>query len=526
METLHQTFQLLKDILTRVSKTSPDLSKSPELERGLLELDKFCRKPTKSYTSRLTDDLLSELSELLAPFNLGIGDEDVQIVKAVEAVSMVSSSSPGPEAGSTRSEIRDKGKPPARNAFDELMRGKGAKPSPSAVKPSAATHPVASAKTGSSATPIDIDDFDDDFLANISNKDLEILEKRAQNAATTGKPMAGSTSSTSQPLQKSAIPSRPPAGQKLNINVVPKASAPSGRSGFSSALMRDLRKDHRHAIAERGRVPVGGIVPRLPGPSSAGTGLGVYQPPPKKPQQQPDSGSSASESSDDDDKGGLSQLIKKQKSPLKPAKTVHVPRSIQIIGNNATLEAMRKREDDRARKARMKARLKPDLNPLYRHVLGWDPAHTGPDPPHSEATRRILSSPMPVPTSFPSAQRYEQIMLPLYLQELWMQALKGEGTVTPLPIEVTSRSYEDDFLDMEVAISGQVPDRFSLNESDIVMLVQPGNPKKLFAKVQGYRRRFKDAGIKLRILQSMDQRDLAGKAKWLLYKHLSYVQEY
>lgn len=466
---------------------------------------------------------------MLAPFNLVISDEEEVLVKRPERPStpMSGASSPAPEMPPPKAISRERPKPTGKNAFDELMRGaKGGKSSSSSSstsKPSTSarsTSSTSTSKAGSSSRPIELDEFgddNDDLLNNLSARDLDLLEKRAQIAVTTGKPVLGSSSSSSS-RPKVPVPPRP--ASKLNINVVPKAFQTGGKSGFKTSIMKDLRQQHTHAVVERNRSQLGGVVTKLPGASSAGTGLGAYQPARPKTITKVDSGSSASESSDEDDRGGLSQLIKKQKSPLKPTKTVKMPRSIQVMGDPG-LDALRKREDERARKARMKMRLKPDLNPLYQHVLGWNPSHTGPDVPHSDYARRILSAPGLVPASFPSAQRYEQVMLPLYLQELWMQALKDENRDLPLAIEVTLRNYEDAFIDLEVAVAGQIPERFSLNESDVVVLQQGGNPNKVFAKVQGYRRRFKDVGIKLRILQSMDQKELGGKNKWMLRKHLS-----
>jgi senataxin len=74
---------------------------------------------------------------------------------------------------------------------------------------------------------------------------------------------------------------------------------------------------------------------------------------------------------------------------------------------------------------------------------------------------------------------------------------------------------------MELAMQNALPERFTLNESDIVVLKQPGNSKQILAKVQGFRRKFKDMGLKVRILSMMDQKELGGRAKWQLKKHVS-----
>ena len=111
-------------------------------------------------------------------------------------------------------------------------------------------------------------------------------------------------------------------------------------------------------------------------------------------------------------------------------------------------------------------------------------------------------------------------MLPLFLQELWAQCTKDKPSGVPVPVEISTRTYEDDFIDMELTVLGHVPHDFYANDSDIVVLRQP-SARPVFAKVQGFRRKFKDTALKVRILVMSDQKELAGRTKWQLQKHLS-----
>nr|XP_019012419.1 senataxin [Kwoniella pini CBS 10737]OCF51200.1 senataxin [Kwoniella pini CBS 10737] len=487
VETLFQTHQLIKTILDRISRSVPDLSKNPVLERTLQEIDKFCRKSSKSYTSRLTDDRLSELSELLIGFNLTDQDE-IQFVKQVSGTS-------------THEPERIKSKPTVRNAFEEMMKASGkTPPAKEKAKPS-----------GPPPKVIDVDDFDDDFLDNLSSTDLDIIEKRAKITAKDGKPTTAVKPRLPGQLSTSARPQIP--SNKIHVDLTHRA-VPKTTSAFTSKFMREMKSQHNQ---ERKR-EIGGIVPKLPAPSALGSGLGVYTGPRAKTVQPVDSGSSASESSDDE-KGAMSNLVAKQK-PLPQIKPVE-KRSIKIIGSD-TSDMLRRNEEKRAKAHATKMRLKPDLNPLYRYVLSWNPDHKGSTAPHGEKYAPTLSNMRNVPTAFGSALQYEQVMLPLYLQELWSQCIKEDnvsmkGTVQ---VEVSSRQYEDDFIEIDLTVAGPAGDFFA-NETDVVILRQPGNSNAIFAKVQAYKRKPKEIAIKVRIMASMDQRELSGRSKWQLKKHLS-----
>ncbi|WWC59973.1 uncharacterized protein I303_102536 [Kwoniella dejecticola CBS 10117] len=487
VETLFQTHELIKTILDRSSRSTPDLTKNPALERTLQEIDKFCRKTSKSYTSRLTDDRLSELSELLIAFNLADQDE-IQFVKQVPGTS-----TPEPDT--------IKPKPPMRNAFAEMMKASGKTP------------PVKEKAKPPSQPPkvIDVDDFDDDFLDNLSSNDLDVIEKRAKITAKDGKPTITSKPRLPGQLPTSARPQIP--SNKLHVDLVHRA-VPKTTSAFTSKFMREMKSQHN---LERKR-EIGGIVPKLPAASALGTGLGVYTGPRTKTVQPVDSGSSASESSDDE-KGAMSNLVAKQK-PLPQIKPVE-KRSIKVIGSD-TAELLRRNEEKRAKAHATKMRLKPDLNPLYRYVLSWDPDHKGTTAPHGPRFAPALSTMKNVPTAFGSAAQYEQVMLPLYLQELWSQCIKEDnvGTKGTVQVEVSSRQYEDDFIEIDLTVTGPAGD-FFVNETDVVILRQTSNPNAIFAKVQAFKRKPKEIAIKVRIMATMDQRELTGRSKWQLRKHLS-----
>lgn len=532
LETLHQTFELIKTVVGRIAKTNPDVSKQPELEVTLLELEKFSRKASRSYRTRLSDDLLSEISELLEPFNLETREDEVQYVKSA-AIEPTSSTAPSRPSSSTQpSQVSTKPVSKPKNAFEEMMRRAGATPpTASSSKTKVTSSPAPSVKSDPvDVTQIDDDDeFDDGFFDTISATDLDNLEKNVKPSS------SGSSAARSF---AALAPRRPPPGQaqlrfptqgssssssagsKLNIDLVRRP--PPKPTSFRSDFMRELHREHRADRAaqfKRDRI-IGGVVPRVPPASGLGSGLGVYQGP-RRTVQPVDSGSSASESSDDDSRGAAA-IVARQKEAKKIARIappVSERRPIKIIGDDLS-DAMRQREDRRARQHALKMRLKPDLNGLYRFVLSWNPSHTGPTPPHHPSLVKDLAQMIMVPTVFPDCDRYRKVMLPLFLQELWMQCLKDESRSPPLQIEISSRAYEDDFLDMELTVQGPVPSDFYVNDSDIVLLKNDG--RSVLAKVQGFRRKFKDTAMKVRILTLVDDsRSMAVKTKWYLQKHVS-----
>lgn len=517
METLHQTFQLIKTIVERIARTKPDISQSPDLELTLLELDKFSRKASKAYRSRLSDDLLSELSDLLSPFNLVIEDDEVQYVKSVEPTQSVVAekvkTTPA-SSSSAASPVKPK------NAFEEMMRKAGSKGTPPSTTSSAAPGTKTKEGPGSKSSPVpsDDDDFDDGFFDNFSAAELDNLEKKAKTPS-------ASTSAVRKPVpggQPKLDFSRMANGQssstpKLNINVSSKPPPkPSGGSGFKSQLMRELQREHRMAHLQRDR-NIGGIIPKIPSASGLGSGLGAYQGP-RRTVQPVDSGSSASESSDEENRG-MSGLRAKQKTPKKIARVLQAPtRPIKVLGVDMS-DVIRQREDQKARQHALKMRLKPDLTKLYKYVLSWNPDHQGQTPPHPPAMLDEIGTLGVVPTVFPDYMRYRKVMLPLFLQELWMQSLK-DGPSQGIAVEISSRSYEDNWIDMDLAIQGNIGPDFYVNDTDIVVLrLTPA--RAIMAKVQAFKKRFKDSALKVRILASADIPGLGVKAKCTLHKHLS-----
>lgn len=512
IETLHQTFELIKTILERLSHYAANAAEDPDLEKTLQDLDKFCRRASTSYRSKLSDDLLSELSDMLSAFNIGPSTDEVQFIKQVGGNERPISINSGAGHSAIVESRPASSASSSRNAFEEMMRKAGASKGKSGQS-SQVTSASATANKQPKSYDMEADD-DDDFLSSISPADLEIIERRAKASA--GKPNIPAPR-PSVPLQKHT-----PAVQKLNIDVRPRGSQPRAPAAnkFKSSLMRGLHAEHRMDVVrnqrrdENIRAHVGGLATKA---SAIGTGLGAYtgQRKPVTPTMV-DSGSSASESSDGDEHGVNALLRKQKKSPLKIQPVERRP--IQVLGTPLA-DITRANEEKRARLHAQKMRLRPDLSPLYRYVLSWDPDFAGPSAPHPSSVKAQLGATIRLPTTFSDADKYGRFMLPLFLEELWEQLQKEQSAAPVIWVEINNRHYEDDFIEMELLVVDELRRENWLYDTDIVTLRQPGVAGGLFAKVQGFRKRPKGFDLKLRIVQSMDRPTLSNKSKWQLRKH-------
>jgi senataxin len=415
-----------------------------------------------------------------------------------------------------------------RNAFEEMMKtagkGKASSKTPSSSQTSTTTKQPTKVTTSTSSRAkektIDVDDdeFDDGWLEELPAGDLDIIEKRAKVDLNTPKADLPKPGTLAHALTTRHQPTSGAA--KLNINVAPRRPIPTKPSApsFKTKFMQEMRKEHRIGQAERARAPVGGGIAKLSGASAIGSGLGAYTGPPRSIKRMEDSGSSASESSDEDN-SGLKEMAKRQKSPVKRFTIEPAARGIKVIGN-AMDDVMRQREERRNAQHRTKQRLRPDISDLHRFVLSWDPQHIGPTPPHHAQYAAQTSKLGPVPSTFPSAKQYEQVMLPLFLQELWAQSQQEKPSDAPMVVEVASRQYDDGFVDIDV-FSKQMYASF-VNDSDIVILSQPGQSgRTVLAKVQAFKKKQNVATIKLRVSTLMDRNLVVPKTTWHMTKHFS-----
>ncbi|ORX36373.1 SEN1 N terminal-domain-containing protein [Kockovaella imperatae] len=533
-ETLYQAFELIRTILGRIEQTNPDLGKAPILENALKELDRFSRRDGKSYDNKALDESqLSELAAMIQPFHLvfDVDDDDTGDTGIT----------PQPGSSSPVVVVEPPLKPPSKDAFAIMMKQS------SQGKPAKTSEMAPAKRPEVVEIQDDSDEFgDDDFLEELPEEALQAMERKA--AASTGSRTGSVASSSSAAVTKTSsnqsvlrfpttlgqtprplgnqisgpnmTGSRPPA-QKLNMHVGSSLAGPPKKSSFKSQFMRDMQAEHKLASAERKR-QIGGIVKKVPAASKLGSGLGAYtgaRKPVSKPTVDDDTSSDSSQS---DDEAGLGALLNKQRdTPKKPGRVLVERRPLKTIQTIQIPSYQDARERQRAEQHAMRQRLKPDLTRLDRYILAWNPEYTGEDAPHPPASMKDLAKLTAVPTTFPAGvNSYQAIMRSLFLQELWAQFKQEKPSAPPIPTEISMRSYEDEFIDIELSVQGRVPEGFFISELNLVILQRP-QCKSIIAKVQDFKRRSKDTMFKVRILGSMDQKELHIKSKWFVQKHMS-----
>lgn len=124
------------------------------------------------------------------------------------------------------------------------------------------------------------------------------------------------------------------------------------------------------------------------------------------------------------------------------------------------------------RKKDKRARIAPDLSPLYKQIFKWDFFHNDAFPPGLSA-----SDYSHVAKSFKTYGAYKATFEPLLLLEAWQSFLKSKEEATPggcLTIKISTRMKADNFVELETAIEMDERNRWS--ESDVVLLSTNKNP--------------------------------------------------
>ncbi|KAK4706098.1 senataxin, partial [Phenoliferia sp. Uapishka_3] len=237
--------------------------------------------------------------------------------------------------------------------------------------------------------------------------------------------------------------------------------------------------------------------------------------------------SSSSDDSSDDEKGpklsGLAGLAKAQKSPKIKAIERRGIKIFEQDGPGFTRgvrgpNARPGREEQQAANA-AKLRGVQDFTHLHRQILQWDITHDGPLPPH------MTAEPLQVPHSFASPEDYFAAYEPLLLVECWEQLRQARQEATnetqPIPVDIAGRQDVDDFTDVFLTIEhGKLPDRFYLNESDLVVIRQ--GQRQALARVHAFGRKREFVEVTLRLHLGNDVSNasagLVARTKWEVVK--------
>ncbi|KAF8472621.1 SEN1 N terminal-domain-containing protein [Kalaharituber pfeilii] len=176
--------------------------------------------------------------------------------------------------------------------------------------------------------------------------------------------------------------------------------------------------------------------------------------------------SSEEEADEDDDGTGLFALATKAKKTTVLLEGPH-PGFRQPV-NFTVQKQMRSAAD-------LRARLTPDLSPLYRRILNWDFFHNSDFPPGSSAKDYTMVS-----NTFRNVSEYKSTFEPLLMLECWNQFRKAkeENNFTVFTIELATRMNADNFVELHMTMDQAefASQKVSVVESDVLLLSAATNP--------------------------------------------------
>lgn len=532
VETLHQTYELLKMLLERFQRY-----KMVPNQDSREKLFAFTQR-APGHRCKLTDGELAEVSDMLALWD----DDEITVVEPVKPVGRTSqpssrkslSSAPAPELKPSK-ELAPK-KPqevieilsddefgddfPTLTEEDlaalDSISSSAVKASSSKPRPALSARPPAAVAPRSTASSSSTTSSKAKFPG--AGSSLSSSTKFAPIFPPTSKSyVTGSDAASSKPAPKPVAAAKPA-----------KSAKPSVRSG----LMKNLKSDFK---AERRTV--GGVPPApLAGPKrgftlSTSNRPDIAPPPPKRHTDTQDSGSEPtdsdkSSSEEEEDPSRLKNFVNKAtrkpaittvRGPLTTARSIKMMPDSQAIKSPAQLRA-----EQREAAHRTHLRLKPDLSVLHRAILQWNPDDTGSTPPSLDAAslRRIA------PT-FDSPADYLATLQPLLMLDCWSQLQKSREDSRSEPrllCEVAGRGLVDDWAEVDVSYAtNQIKQVFFLSETDVVLFTPVsdlGGSSSLFAKVVSSTKGFPDSQVKLRFHSACNLGPVSPRSKWHFQKVL------
>ena len=180
--------------------------------------------------------------------------------------------------------------------------------------------------------------------------------------------------------------------------------------------------------------------------------------------------------------------------------------------------------------ADLRARLTPDLSPLYRRILTWDFFHDQDFPPGSSAKDYMM-----VANTFRNVGEYKSTFEPLLMLECWNQFRKAkeENNFTVFSLELATRMNADNFVELHMTMDQVdfVAQKVSVMESDVLLVSTAANNPLLsssepscLARVVGITKKRNIVEMSVRCLPSPSMLPaLKVKAKYRVAKILSYV---
>jgi senataxin len=492
VETLHQSFELLKLLLTYCIRSRPNSDSTEAFKRSCFTIENFCRR-IKKHKTLLDEAQLSELFDLVTPFMEGVqvlGDsDDEKPITRPKSIAVKTDKAPAV---------------PAKNAFTQMMQKAGRTTSGQSGSVKDARTSLGTSAKSTTASPRSSpapaatydseDEFDSMTLDDVSVKELAKAEREAAGA------------SLQRNLDRMHARPTAKAGSVPAKTFLSKSSVPH-RSGGSSSVLGRLRQE---AFTERKNKDV--AAPRV-------TMTHVSR---DRKERQPIHNAAAnirvrapSESSaatDSEDDGGLGALQKLQKEATKPV----IRPKIQILPTARVAPRMSEAERHRLAAYRTKMRLKPDIGELFRTIMLWDPSDRGP------IKNYTLNQ---IPSRFRTPEDYQKAFTALFFQELRDQSrseLDDESnnkSAVPINVEIINKQHSDDYNDLELnPVGNNMLDGWYVNDSDLCIMRR--GDLQVFATVRGFKRSSKNITINVRIHNSREKYGMEVKDRWVIVKHM------
>ncbi|KAL2069142.1 hypothetical protein VTL71DRAFT_15480 [Oculimacula yallundae] len=179
-------------------------------------------------------------------------------------------------------------------------------------------------------------------------------------------------------------------------------------------------------------------------------------------------GSSDEDSDDDDDDDETNALVKRQKVASKVVSEYEESRRRALKQMNQG--PVKKTKVQRSAKD-LRARVEPNMNPLYLEILNWEIFHDSDTPPSSEDCRKIDNK-------YLDLDLYKTTFAPLLISEVWRSLVtaRDENNYKPIEIKVLNRMSVDMFMEVSTNMPMSKNRDLMVSERDIVLLSPSPDP--------------------------------------------------
>ncbi|RPB27518.1 hypothetical protein L211DRAFT_552360 [Terfezia boudieri ATCC MYA-4762] len=299
-----------------------------------------------------------------------------------------------------------------------------------------------------------IEILDEDSDDGFADEDLVAALERSERTAVSDRLKQQSKASGSLPPPPKARPSIVHKGSKIKPKVDPAVERARADVAERVRLRKEMEREKELAMQS------------TVGATLQGTKIKPANTPKKGPIVIGDESSSSEEEGDDEDDGtGLFALATKSK---KTTQLIDGPRSGFRQPVNFTVQKQARSAAD------LRARLTPDLSPLYRRILNWNFFHDQDFPPGSSAKDYLM-----VANTFQNVAEYKSTFEPLLMLECWNQFRKAkeENNFTVFSLELATRMNADNFVELHMTMDQAdfVAQKVSVMESDVLLVSTAAN---------------------------------------------------